>query len=276
LYFAYKYAQVIILHENSNLLKNLLGVIIQIRGTEYSLGLWFLPLLFITELIVALILRIHASFQLPAVLFTTTIGFVYVKVFGRALPWGIDAAFVMTLFVYAGFMVRQIVAESIPLDRCGIVYKAKCYFQQRILNSNLAVVGVIILMLSLNIICNLINIKPLSTGVDMWALRYGNPFLYVFAASFGIAFVVFVCSIGLKNIKINSILFIGQNTLHFYCLHIMVLSIVKKINEWIVIEKYCGLVITDLLLASITVVICYIIVKVVKNIAHQYHLVNNI
>lgn len=36
--------QVVLLHKDINLTKALLGIFVQLRGTEYTVGLWFLPL----------------------------------------------------------------------------------------------------------------------------------------------------------------------------------------------------------------------------------------
>lgn len=47
--------QVVLLHKDINLIKALIGIFVQLRGTEYTVGLWFLPLLFITEILVYLI-----------------------------------------------------------------------------------------------------------------------------------------------------------------------------------------------------------------------------
>lgn len=56
LYFGYNILQNIILHKSINLLAGFLGIFVQLRGTEYSLGLWFLPLLFISEILVYIII----------------------------------------------------------------------------------------------------------------------------------------------------------------------------------------------------------------------------
>lgn len=47
--------QVVLLHKDINLIKALIGIFVQLRGIEYTVGLWFLPLLFITEILVYLI-----------------------------------------------------------------------------------------------------------------------------------------------------------------------------------------------------------------------------
>lgn len=55
--FLYNCLQVLVLHKGINLWKNILGIIVQLRGSEYSSGVWFLPLLFLGEEILALIMQ---------------------------------------------------------------------------------------------------------------------------------------------------------------------------------------------------------------------------
>lgn len=74
----------------------------------FNTPLWFLPCLFISELIFFIILSLSRN-ELKKILFgvlvTSLIGFITSKVL--LLPWGIDIAFVAQLFMLVGYQIRS-------------------------------------------------------------------------------------------------------------------------------------------------------------------------
>lgn len=74
--------QVVLLHKDINLIKALIGIFVQLRGTEYTVGLWFLPLLFITEILVYLIAVQNKKTQIVIMILIALIGFSYWKTLG--------------------------------------------------------------------------------------------------------------------------------------------------------------------------------------------------
>ena len=99
LYLLYDLMQVVLLHKDINLIKALIGIFVQLRGTEYTVGLWFLPLLFITEILVYLIAVQNKKTQIVIMILIALIGFSYASIFKQVLPWGIDAVPIATIFV---------------------------------------------------------------------------------------------------------------------------------------------------------------------------------
>lgn len=51
----YDLLQKFIFGNEVDLLSKMIGIFVQLRGTEYSIGLWFLPLLFLTEVLMGLL-----------------------------------------------------------------------------------------------------------------------------------------------------------------------------------------------------------------------------
>lgn len=248
----------VILHKDYDLWKNFQGIFLQIRGTEYSLGLWFLPLLYLTEMIVAAVIRQHKLLQIPMIALIAIAGFGYAHFYAKALPWGGDAALVASLFVYLGFIIKQFTLNVWKLDLDEIKrYKENC--GKLIKWSEIILIPVSLL---LNILFNTLNMNILSACVDMHILRYGNPIYYLCSSICGTAFILAICRLWIGNRKIKLFSFIGQNTIHIYCLHSLILSIMKKLNETIFIEQYCCVVLADLIMATITVLVCCSIIKI--------------
>lgn len=98
--------QVILLHKDINLVKAFIGIFIQIRGTEYTLGLWFLSLLFITEILEYLFVLQKDKIQIVIMMLIASIGFFYASIFKQVLPWGIDAVPIAMVFVWLGYIPR--------------------------------------------------------------------------------------------------------------------------------------------------------------------------
>ena len=144
------------LHKDINLTKALLGIFVQLRGTEYTVGLWFLPLLFITEILVYLIALQNNKTQIAIMILIAFIGFSYASIFKQVLPWGIDAVPIAAIFVWLGYIYKN-----------EAIYKI----------GNLRKYSIFVLfpVLLLSIICCNCNITILGTSVDMHKMLYGNP-----------------------------------------------------------------------------------------------------
>lgn len=106
LYLLYDLMQVVLLHKDINLIKTIMGIFVQLRGTEYTVGLWFLPLLFITEILVYLIALQNKNIQIVIMILIALIGFSYASIFKQVLPWGIDAVPIAAIFVWLGYIYK--------------------------------------------------------------------------------------------------------------------------------------------------------------------------
>lgn len=243
LYFLYDLMQVILLHKDINLVKAFIGIFIQLRGTEYTVGLWFLPLLFLTEILVYLIVLQNDKIQIVIMILIASIGFSYASVFKQVLPWGIDAVPIAAIFVWLGY-----------------IYKNKFIYQFG--NLRKYVFFAIFPVLLLSIFCCNCNITILGTSVDMHKMLYGNPLIYLLAAINGIIFVLLICKMFLDKWNICFLQFVGRNTLHIYCLHGLILPFLKKSYQIFVnrIEIVDISVILQVIIAIITMLICMMII----------------
>lgn len=264
IYLVYNFLSVVVLHKDYNLIKNMIGIFLQLRWSEYSLGLWFLPLLFLSEIIVAAVIRLQLSLQFLIIIILTASGFAYAQYVNTPLPWGADAALIVSLFIWLGYISRPLIF-NLDVDETHLVLgKVRILCRRMDIYGWIGTVAILVLFL-LNIFCNKVNMLLLSDCVDMHALRYGNPLLYILAAFSGIGFTLAACHWLLGNKRLGIMSFIGKNTLHIYCLHQLILAFMKKINESLVIEEYIGIVLTDLLMAMMTLALCCCIIVIVKH-----------
>lgn len=228
-----------------------------IRGQQATIGLWFLPLLFLVEVLLMVVYKGIRSKNLRAasVLFITAMGFLYADKIGKALPWGLDAAFVVIFFLYAGYVFKQICLSSWMNGKRKDIFKY-------------AIIGVGLLFA--NIIFNNYNMKLIGDNADMYSLRYGNEILYILSALAGIGFISIVLGYILKNVKSEFWRFMGRNTLHIYCLHGLALTFVRKVLNLYVIKEEDSLRVMgiDIVLSVCTFLLCFVVIWGAKYIGN--------
>ena len=228
-----------------------------IRGQQATIGLWFLPLLFLVEVLLMVVYKGIRSKNLRAasVLFITEMGFLYADKIGKALPWGLDAALVVIFFLYAGYVFKQICLSSWMNGKQKDIFKY-------------AIIGVGLLFA--NIIFNNYNMKLIGDNADMYSLRYGNEIIYILSALAGIGFISIVLGYILKNVKSRFWRFMGRNTLHIYCLHGLALMFVRKVLNLYVIKEEDSLRVIgiDIVLSVCTFLLCFVIIWSVKYIGN--------
>ncbi len=228
-----------------------------IRGQQATIGLWFLPLLFLVEVLLMAVCKGVRNKNLRAVmvLFITALGFLYADKIGKALPWGLDTAFVVIFFLYAGYVFKQVCLSS------WINEKQKDILRYIVIGAGLLVV---------NIILNNCNMKLIGNNADMYSLRYGNAVLYILSALAGIGFVSIILGHILKNAKSKFWRFMGRNTLHIYCLHGLALMFVRKaLNLYVINEEDSLRVIgIDIVLSVCTFLLCFVVIWGIKYIGN--------
>lgn len=228
-----------------------------IRGQQATIGLWFLPLLFLVEVLLMVVYKGIRSKNLRAasVLFITAMGFLYADKIGKALPWGLDAALVVIFFLYAGYVFKQICLSSWMNGKQKDIFKY-------------SIIGVGLLFA--NIIFNNYNMKFIGDNADMYSLRYGNEIIYILSALAGIGFISIVLGYILKNVKSRFWRFMGRNTLHIYCLHGLALMFVRKVLNLYVIKEEDSLRVIgiDIVLSVCTFLLCFVIIWSVKYIGN--------
>ena len=228
-----------------------------IRGQQATIGLWFLPLLFLVEVLLMAVCKGIRNKNLRAgtVLFITVIGFLYADKIGKALPWGLDAAFVVIFFLYAGYVFQQVCLSSWMNGKQKDIFKY-------------SIIGVGLLFA--NIIFNNYNMKLIGDNADMYSLRYGNEILYILSALAGIGFISIVLGYILKNVKSRFWRFMGRNTLHIYCLHGLALMFVRKVLNLYVIKEEDSLRVIgiDIVLSVCTFLLCFVVIWGAKYIGN--------
>lgn len=178
---------------------NVYTVICSMNGFLINTPLWFLPCLFITELLFLISKKYSKSDYNTAVLiiFFSVIGFQYGNYVSFRMPWSIDIAFTGIVFYAAGYFFEK--------DYKEILFR-----------TNYSFIFVLFLM---HIILSFINPR-----VDMYKLIYNNYFLFYISAFSGILVYIYT----FKMAKASKILvFYGRNSLTVLGFHYIIISILK-------------------------------------------------
>lgn len=101
-------------------LKQFLGIFLQIRTTSYGIGVWFIPCIFVTFLLLWLILKVAKSvyFRVLLAISCLLIGYLYCTYVDIKLPWGIDAAFIAVFFVSMGCFGQKFLKRELQNKKC--------------------------------------------------------------------------------------------------------------------------------------------------------------
>ncbi|PIU40805.1 MAG: hypothetical protein COS99_08790 [Candidatus Omnitrophica bacterium CG07_land_8_20_14_0_80_42_15] len=180
---------------NTDPLKPFIGIFYGIGsggwGAPLNTVLWFLPCLFVTEI---LIWKLNCSFQkqyLPFVLIGLASLSVLVTISKLPrLPWSVDVALAGSVFYGLGFLYKDFIVK----------WMAKRYF---------------IISLGAFFILNLWVGSLNGRVVDMNSNNYGNIVLFYISGIAGILFLIGISNLVARNKLFD---FIGQNTLVIMCL----------------------------------------------------------
>ena len=167
-----------------------------------NVPLWFLPTLFLSELLIILLLKTEKSGRLM----TATAIFLYLIPFFIRNTGGPLLSAVMRCCSSVGF-----IALGYLVLPCSLILR----------DDSLHPV-IFVILLGLDGVLALINGK---TGI--YKLTFGNPFLFTICAAAGSFLVLSV----LKRIRIRMFEWIGKNTIVFLGLHIITLRIVQLIPD---------------------------------------------
>lgn len=195
------------------MLHNFLGILIQLRGTDFTVSVWFLPLLFLSEVLVYPLVQRRKRIQIPVFILLLTAGFIYANQVHQVLPWGFDVVPFSSFFIWIGYQYKGMLL-------------GKAQAKTKIV-SMLICLG----LLCVNIAIGVWNDYQIGDSVDMYSMTYGNPILYITAAVTGIGFMVIICRDVLDSFEIKVMKHIGSITLHIYCIHGLVITIVREIIE---------------------------------------------
>ena len=209
----------------------------------YNAALWFLPCLFITEILFDIIYKKTTKNSRFLIIFATSIlGYVYPKITTIRLPFCIDVAMTALMFYYIGFLFKQV--------------ESKMIFNKKIINILIIILGII----------GIFAYSCTQQSTDMLRLDYGMNYLMFYLIGCLGSYIVYTTS---KEININYITWIGRNSLYFMCLHEPVKRIIIKIYSTILkisTDDARGNVIHIILMTIITTLIVSILVVILNKI----------
>ena len=87
--------------------------------------------------------------------------------------------------------------------------------------------------------------------------------IYLLAAINGIIFVLLICQMFLSEFNMQFLQFVGENTLHIYCLHGLISSVFKKKGYHILVTRIEIVdisVVLQVIIAMIAMLICMLII----------------
>lgn len=227
-----------------SVIKVLLNIPLGFINDKYLLPnivLWFLPCLFISEIIFYIIRKIkkrHIQCMVEIILFIIGIILCNYKVI---LPFGIETAFVSLLFLSIGNVYGK--------------------YEEKVNNKYVIVIPIIIMLY--------ISAFYYNGGVSMLGHNYGIPYLFVLGALSGTG-IIYTISSFLENIKLvnKSLVFLGQNSLVIMLCHDPIkriiakaVSIVTKINDEIIRNTLSGSLLITVLVILVMVPLIIIINK---------------
>lgn len=220
-----------------NLLFEIPGFFIQIRGTFLGGSLWFLTCLFVTEIMFYLIIKVTKNDKvkiLLSIIICAIVGYIYFRYINKLLPWAVDASLTAIFFLGLGYLSKMC-KERI----------------NNIINIKTAVFFVII-----NVLSTYLNYYLSGSNVDLYASKQGNVLLYYIESISGI----YMCIIIKRLVRNSNVLIsIGKNSLIYYCMHgslFMVFSAV--ISNFTSIEN-CNLI-KSLIIGMIMVILTVIVI----------------
>lgn len=188
-YLCWNFIHIYVLHAEGNLFKNMLGILIQQRNTDFSCGAWFITCMFCAEILLYLVFKLSKSniyITTTLVILLFLLGCIYCTHVTHTLPWNIDASLIAIFFIYLGYCSKEYVSKIKPVHMLFFIP--------------------LFLISLLNFYSNS------RQRVEMYANSYGNILLFLLAAFCGI-----IASIAFsKLIKLHILTFYGKHTLFLY------------------------------------------------------------
>lgn len=164
-------------------------------------SLWFLPCLFLVEIIYYMFIKVHKGLLL---LLLTLIGYINFRIDHVMLPWSFDVALVAIFFYCVSDILKSAINKGVKIK---VIYK------------------LLIVLASLFLHWFLINLTGRS---DMSSNTYNNYFLFLITALNGIVIIVLFSSLIADLIqKIPLIEYFARNTIIILSFHGIVASIIK-------------------------------------------------
>lgn len=237
--------------ENISPLKSLIGTFYAVRDTPWTYHnatMWFIPCLFIAELIFFFIAKYTGNNSrkiIACLIFSSIIGYYYSIYIKHALPWSADTSLNAVVFYGIGYLIK------------GKESKLSRFINLRYLSVFL--IG--------NAIFGYLNYHYLGERIDMFFSRYGNYLFLYGAAISGIMAALIIIRL-LPKLKL--LIYVGKNSLIFLAFHQMILfPIIGGLTRHI--DFFHSRSMSVLILQGITyVVISYIVLVPIIYIINNY------
>lgn len=222
------------------ILFNIYTIIFSVSGYLVNTPLWFLPCLFITDLLFLISKKYfkHDYKVLFLIILLSIIGFLYNTYIPFRMPWGIDIAFTGVVFYSAGYFFKK-------------------NYKNTLLRTNYSFIVVLFLT---HIILSFTNPR-----VDMYKLIYNNYFLFYTSAFSGILTYIYI----FKMIRPSKILmFYGRNSLSILGFHYLIISVLRY--SFPPLLTYLNLHINENTLFIINIVFTLILIVPVIAVTNKY------
>lgn len=179
------------------IINHIIGMFVEVRGSDFSGGLWFVVCLFVVEIIYWFILKISkdSSIKIGIMLvICAVVGHLYIKIVDLICPWSCDAALIAIGFFGCGYIVKNYYNNIFDM---------------------LVNVKYLLLILAINIVCVYLDLR-FFVRPDMYANTIGVWYLYYIGAFSGIFMSIIFFRL-INTIKVLS--YIGKNTLVYFAFH---------------------------------------------------------
>ena len=246
LLIAYKQLRLMLFNTPFNIVEGLISVILpytgRTGGTVYEL--WFLPCLFIAELLAITILSNKKNISILAVIFEMVcivIGWAFLPYTSLVLAFSYATAFILLGYIFKNRFADKPITSLLIFTIATIIHIAMF----------------------------IVNSIVLGNGIEFSSGFIRNEALWLVGAVTGIIAYCYICK---KISSFSPLEYIGKNSLYFYCLHYFVLAIVGIVTEKAFSSEIVNTLITFILTTIVTtiVVVTYnFLIKKVKKYARN-------
>jgi fucose 4-O-acetylase-like acetyltransferase len=246
--------------DTTSILSQFIGIFTS-QGGEYNhvynIVMWFLPCLFITEIIFYFIKNKFSNKMACCLLAVSSIlGVILSYNLKIRLPWSIDTMLIAIVFYGAGYLISNVVMNYKKSDKNKLMNFLSIF-----------------ILLALNIYCSHLN-----GYVDMNKSIYSNYFLYFISAFCGIIFIYLIS----LYCNLQFVRFLGANSLIIMCVHepikrmlLKIISVISKIDIDVIRINLIGIIISLLILLVCILPIIYIVNKYLPFIIGNKYIKNN-
>lgn len=216
----------------------------------FNVVMWFLPCLFLTEVIFNLLDKKLKSKQIAYFIFVSSlIGFIYPKIISFRLPFCLDIVFTSIVFYYIGYVFRNKIEDKIVIEN-------------KTTNMVLVIVLTIIVII----------LSMIEQSTNMNNLIINNYIIFYFTAIIGF-FIVYLVS---NQTKLKTLQSIGKNSLYIMCIHepikrivIAVYSKIIGIEGDIIRKNVIHIMIMLILVSLVTMLIIYLFKKFANSLQEK-------